>query len=71
MISARVLTAPTGAFAVGVVVMATESQAARVLEVLASEDLEPKNWCASCVEAPITRPMTGGAMYRVDPVKVG
>ncbi|MCZ4544436.1 hypothetical protein BS618_25210 [Rhodococcus erythropolis] len=57
VISARVLTAPTGAFAVGVVVMATESQAARVLEVLASEDLEAEE---------LVRELRGGADHSTD-----
>ncbi|MDJ0109267.1 hypothetical protein QM646_22780, partial [Rhodococcus erythropolis] len=57
LISARLLTAPTGALAVGVVVMSSESQAARVLEVLASEELDAEE---------LVRESRGGADHSTD-----
>ncbi|MES9512527.1 SEC-C domain-containing protein [Rhodococcus erythropolis] len=57
VISARVLTAPTGALVVGVVVMASESQAAKVLEVLASEELDAEE---------VVRASRGGADHSTD-----
>ena len=57
VISARVLTVPTGALVVGVVVMASESQAAKVLEVLASEELDAEE---------VVRASRGGADHSTD-----
>ncbi|MDZ7916651.1 MAG: SEC-C domain-containing protein [Rhodococcus sp. (in: high G+C Gram-positive bacteria)] len=57
VISARVLTAPTGALVVGVVVMASESQAAKVLEVLASEELDAEE---------VVRASRGGSDHSTD-----
>lgn len=57
LISARLLTAPTGALAVGVAVMSSESQAARVLEVLASEELDAEE---------LVRESRGGADHSTD-----
>lgn len=57
VISARVLTAPTGALVVGVVVMASESQAAKVLEVLASEELDAEE---------VLRASRGGSDHSTD-----